>query len=121
MTGNPQVLGLLEEMLDSGKTPDEVCRDCPELLPEVRQLLRQQQPRPVQAALHRLLGNPDHRGRLAVRQALDADQVEDLALVLREALDRLEHAAPVRAEAGAGAVRRGRDARFRKYGGGPVI
>src|SRR5215471_13562605 len=37
MTGNPQVLGLLEEMLDSGKTPEEVCRDCPELLPEVRQ------------------------------------------------------------------------------------
>jgi serine/threonine-protein kinase len=37
MAGNPRVLGLLEEMLDSGKTPDEVCRDCPELLPEVRQ------------------------------------------------------------------------------------
>src|SRR5690348_3767934 len=37
MAGNPEVLGLLEEMLDSGKTPEEVCRDCPELLPEVRQ------------------------------------------------------------------------------------
>jgi serine/threonine-protein kinase len=36
MAGNPQVLGLLEEMLDSGRTPEEVCRDCPELLPEVR-------------------------------------------------------------------------------------
>ena len=36
MAGNPQVLGLLEEMLDAGKTPEEVCRDCPELLPEVR-------------------------------------------------------------------------------------
>jgi hypothetical protein len=36
MAGNPQVLGLLEEMLDSGKTPEEVCRDCPELLSEVR-------------------------------------------------------------------------------------
>src|SRR5262249_12727224 len=34
---DPQVLGLLEEMLDSGKTPEEVCRDCPDLLPEVRQ------------------------------------------------------------------------------------
>jgi serine/threonine-protein kinase len=34
---DPQVLGLLEEMLDTGKTPEEVCRDCPELLPEVRQ------------------------------------------------------------------------------------
>src|SRR5262245_6464089 len=37
MAGNPQVLGLLEEMLDSGKTPEEVCRDRPDLLPEVRQ------------------------------------------------------------------------------------
>jgi serine/threonine-protein kinase len=27
---------MLKEMLDSGKTPEEVCRDCPELLPEVR-------------------------------------------------------------------------------------
>jgi serine/threonine-protein kinase len=36
MAGNPWVLGLLEEMLDAGKTPEEVCRDCPELLPEVR-------------------------------------------------------------------------------------
>jgi serine/threonine-protein kinase len=33
----PQVLELLEEMLESGKTPEEVCRDCPELLSEVRQ------------------------------------------------------------------------------------
>src|SRR6516165_9877984 len=37
MAGNPQVLGLLEEMLDSGKTPEEVCRGRPDLLPEVRQ------------------------------------------------------------------------------------
>src|SRR6516225_10958376 len=37
MAGNPQVFGLLEDMLDSGKTPEEVCRDCPDLLPEVRQ------------------------------------------------------------------------------------
>jgi hypothetical protein len=37
MAGNPEVLGLLEEMLDSGKTPEEVCRDRLDLLPEVRQ------------------------------------------------------------------------------------
>jgi hypothetical protein len=37
MASNPHVLGLLEEMLDSGKTPEEVCRACPDLLPEVRQ------------------------------------------------------------------------------------
>src|SRR5262245_44060036 len=41
MPGNPEVLTLLEEMLVSGKTPDEVCRDCPDLLPEVRQQWRQ--------------------------------------------------------------------------------
>src|SRR5262245_44787995 len=41
MSGNPQVFTLLEEMLVSGKTPEEVCRDCPELLAEVRQQWRQ--------------------------------------------------------------------------------
>jgi hypothetical protein len=41
MAGNPQVFGLLEEMLDSGKTPEEVCRDCPELLPEVQKRWKQ--------------------------------------------------------------------------------
>jgi eukaryotic-like serine/threonine-protein kinase len=41
MVGNPRVLGLLEEMLESGKTPDEVCCDCPELLPEVRERWRE--------------------------------------------------------------------------------
>ena len=40
MAGNPQVFGLLEEMLDSGKTPEEVCRECPELLAEVRRRWR---------------------------------------------------------------------------------
>jgi serine/threonine-protein kinase len=37
MAGDPQVFGLLEEMLDAGKTPEEVCRGRPELLQEVRQ------------------------------------------------------------------------------------
>ncbi len=41
MANNPEVLGLLEEILDSGKTPDEVCRDCPELLSEVQQRWKQ--------------------------------------------------------------------------------
>src|SRR5262245_35254637 len=41
MAGNPQVLGLLEELLDSGKTPEQVCHDCPELLPEVRRRWRE--------------------------------------------------------------------------------
>src|SRR5262245_41947494 len=36
MPGNPDVLALLEEMLESGRTAEEVCRECPELLPEDR-------------------------------------------------------------------------------------
>src|SRR5262245_57047163 len=53
MAGDPQVLGLLEEMLDSGRTPEEVCRDCPELLPEVRR--RWQQFRHIDAQVRTLL------------------------------------------------------------------
>ena len=41
MAGDPRVLGLLEEMLDTGKTPEEACRDCPELLAEVRERWRE--------------------------------------------------------------------------------
>jgi tetratricopeptide (TPR) repeat protein len=36
MTDNPRVEELLEELLDSGGTPEEVCRECPEMLPDVR-------------------------------------------------------------------------------------
>ncbi len=32
-----RIRSLLEELLDSERTPEEVCRDCPELLPEVHQ------------------------------------------------------------------------------------
>ena len=41
MAGNPLVLELLEEMLVERKTPEEVCRECPELLPEVLQRWQQ--------------------------------------------------------------------------------
>jgi serine/threonine protein kinase len=41
MASNPQVLELLEEMLSSGKTPEEVCGDCLELLPELRERWRE--------------------------------------------------------------------------------
>ena len=56
MAGDPRVLGLLEEMLSSGKTPEEVCRDCPELLPEVRR--RWQQFQLVNAQVRSLLPGP---------------------------------------------------------------
>jgi serine/threonine-protein kinase len=37
MASNPEVFALLEEMLESGRAAEEVCRDRPELLHEVRQ------------------------------------------------------------------------------------
>jgi serine/threonine-protein kinase len=37
MADDSRVFGLLEEMLVSGATPEEVCRDCPDLLWEVRE------------------------------------------------------------------------------------
>src|SRR5262245_60323483 len=53
---SPKVFGLLEEMLESAKTPEEVCRDCPELLPEVRQ--RWQRFRVIDAQVGALLPEP---------------------------------------------------------------
>jgi serine/threonine-protein kinase len=43
MSSDSQMVSLLEEMLDSGKTPEEVCRDRPELLAEVRQRWQESQ------------------------------------------------------------------------------
>ena len=36
MADDSRVQELLEQILDSGSTPEEVCRDMPELLPQVR-------------------------------------------------------------------------------------
>src|SRR5262249_43569226 len=36
MPVDPRVQQLLDELIDPGTTPEEVCRSCPELLPEVR-------------------------------------------------------------------------------------
>jgi serine/threonine-protein kinase len=36
VTGDPRVQDLLVELLETGATPEEVCRPCPELLPAVR-------------------------------------------------------------------------------------
>jgi eukaryotic-like serine/threonine-protein kinase len=38
MSDDPRVEQLLDEIADSGRTPEEVCADCPELLAEVRTL-----------------------------------------------------------------------------------
>ncbi len=41
MSDDPRVQQLLEELLDSHATPEEVCSSCPELLPQVRERWRQ--------------------------------------------------------------------------------
>jgi serine/threonine-protein kinase len=41
MSDEFRIRELLEEVLESGRTPDEVCAECPELLPIVRRRLRQ--------------------------------------------------------------------------------
>jgi tRNA A-37 threonylcarbamoyl transferase component Bud32 len=40
MPGDPRLQELLEEILDSDRTPEDVCQACPELLPQVRERLR---------------------------------------------------------------------------------
>jgi serine/threonine-protein kinase len=52
MNEDPRVTQFLEEILDSQRTPEEVCRSCPELLPEVRK--RWQQFCVAKAQLHGL-------------------------------------------------------------------
>ncbi len=77
MAGNPRVLGLLEEMLDAGKTPEEVCRGCPELLAEVRERWREF--RLIDAAVVELLPGlrttPDAGAVTSVPTAADLPQV----------------------------------------------
>src|SRR5215831_7449875 len=41
MAAETRVQELLDEITDSGRTPEEVCAACPELLPEVRRRWRQ--------------------------------------------------------------------------------
>src|SRR3954451_23972450 len=57
MAGAARILELLEEMLDSERTVEEVCRDCPELLAEVR--ARWQNFRLVDQAFDALLPEAD--------------------------------------------------------------
>jgi hypothetical protein len=52
MAAETLVQQLLDELLDSESTPEEVCSDCPELLPEVRR--RWEQMRAVEAELDAL-------------------------------------------------------------------
>jgi serine/threonine-protein kinase len=56
MADDPRVQKLLDEVFDSGRTPEEVCADCPELLSEVRR--RWQQMRLLEAELEALFPTP---------------------------------------------------------------
>jgi serine/threonine-protein kinase len=56
MADEPRVQQLLDEILDSERTPEEVCGACPELLPEVRK--RWQQMCIVEAELEALFPTP---------------------------------------------------------------
>ena len=37
MSDDPQAQRLVDALLDSERTPEEICADCPELLEEVRE------------------------------------------------------------------------------------
>jgi serine/threonine-protein kinase len=41
MADDLRVQQLLDDLFDLGRTPEDVCADCPELLPEVRRRWRQ--------------------------------------------------------------------------------
>jgi serine/threonine-protein kinase len=56
MAAKWRVQELLDELADSGRTPEEVCAACPELLPEVRRLWLQMCA--VNADLHALFPTP---------------------------------------------------------------
>src|SRR5262245_30038910 len=77
MAGDTQVLGLLEEMLDAGKTPDEMCRGCPELLAEVRERWKEFRriDAPVVELLPGLQTAPDGGAVTPVPPAADLPQV----------------------------------------------
>jgi hypothetical protein len=53
---------LVEEALDSDRTPGEVCRDCPELLGEVRR--QWERVRAVEAEMEALFPRPDGPPRM---------------------------------------------------------
>jgi tetratricopeptide (TPR) repeat protein len=56
MTDDPRLASLLDELLDSQRTPEEVCSTCQELLPQVRRRWRQM--RRVRAELDALFPPP---------------------------------------------------------------
>ncbi len=77
MADEPRVQQLLDEILDSECTPEEVCGDWPELLPEVRK--RWQQMRIVEAELDALFPTtgprPERRRPASPRGGVDLPHI----------------------------------------------
>jgi serine/threonine protein kinase/tetratricopeptide (TPR) repeat protein len=100
---------MLQDILESGKTPEDVCRDCPELLPEVKQRWRQFQL--IDAQVRTLLPGlatgsdagttapPAAFGRYQVRGALGAGGFGAVYLGHDTQLDRAVAIKVLRAEA----------------------
>ncbi len=65
MADEARLRRLLEEILEFGRTPEDACRDCPELLPEVRARLRVA--RAVEAELEAMFPTPRVGGGAAPR------------------------------------------------------
>ena len=57
MSGDPRVQELIEEILESGSSAEDVCRACPELLPEVREAWRRF--RAIEAQVGALFPEPE--------------------------------------------------------------
>ena len=57
MSDEPRVRQLVDELLDTERTPEEVCADCPELVAEVRKR-SQQMLRVVEAELEAMFPTP---------------------------------------------------------------
>jgi serine/threonine-protein kinase len=72
MAAQSRVQELVDEIADSGSTPEAVCSDCPELLPEVRQ--RWEQMRAVEAQLDALFPTPGPDRDAKTTAALDPSE-----------------------------------------------
>src|SRR5262245_32894096 len=77
MFDEPRVLQLLEEALNSVRTPEEVCADCPDLLWTVRE--RWQRCRNIEAQLEAIFPSsealPDGRVHLALQRGAELPQI----------------------------------------------
>jgi WD40 repeat protein len=85
MAGDPEVSALIEELLESGRTPEEVCRGCPHLLPDV--LKRWRAIRRVDGAFSALFSDPEtEQGMNAVVAAAAATDLPQVPGYRVEAL-----------------------------------